>query len=143
MSRSGDQSLSAASMIRRFREGKPTSKVEREAARNTTDTSDKEMWWVEKEREKENISDNVGSDEFERPRISAPKAILKQSRPHSEILERLRQPTDHMSITANKNFSMDRSVNVDDMIEREIRGKRQILRRIDYRSLICLLPNLL
>ena len=120
MSRSNDQSLSAASMIRRFREGKPTSKLERETARNTNDTTDKEMWWVEKE----NRSDNIGSNEFEQPRATAPKATMKQSRPHSEILERLRQPTDHMSITANKRFSMEQSVDVDDMIEREIRGAK-------------------
>lgn len=161
-SRSNDQSSSAASMIRRFREGKPTSKHEREAARGDV-TGEKEMWWVEKENRTndatsnnrtesrtENKADNrnenrnenrtdyrsdnrasdrtldrtetfgTGTDEFE-PR-GAPKAALKQTRPHSEILERLRQPLDYMSMTANKRFSMDRSVNVDEMIEREIRG---------------------
>ena len=117
MPHSDDRTSSAASMIRRFREGKPTSKLEREAARGANDTRDNEMWWVEKESRTRTFE----TDEFEQPR-PAPKAALKQTRSHSEILEKLRQPTDYMSMTANKQFSADRSVNVDEMIEREIRG---------------------
>jgi hypothetical protein len=115
MSRSGERSTSAASMIKRFREGKPTSKVEREAARGLDNNkADKEMWWVNR--------DNSHTDDFEEPRLP-PKAADKPVRvPHSEILERLRQPTDYMSIAAAKKFSADRSLNVDEMIEREIRG---------------------
>ena len=115
MSRSGDQSLSAASMIKRFREGKPTSKIERERARGLDNNrTDQEMWWVNR--------DSGNTDEFEEPRLP-PKAADKPVRvPHSEILERLRQPTDYMSIAATKKFSVDRSLNVDEMIEREIRG---------------------
>ena len=119
MSQSNDRSSSAASMIRRFREGKPTSRLEREASRNINGTGSKEMWWVEKE----NRTRNFETDEFEQPR-PAPKAAIKQTRSHSEILDKLRQPTDYMSMTANKQFTMDRSVNVDEMIEREIRGER-------------------
>lgn len=117
MSRSIDQSSSAASMIRRFREGKPTSKLEREAARGTeSSVGDNEMWWVNR--------DN-STEEFEQPRLP-PKAAVKPARvSHSEILERLRQPTDYMSITATNKFSVDRSLNVDEMIEREIRGAFQ------------------
>jgi hypothetical protein len=115
MSRSGERSTSAASMIKRFREGKPTSKVEREAARGLDNNkADREMWWVNR--------DNSNTDDFEEPRLP-PKAADKPVRvPHSEILERLRQPTDYMSIAAAKKFSADRSLNVDEMIEREIRG---------------------
>ena len=116
MSRAAERSTSAASMIKRFREGKPTSKVEREAARGLDNNrADKEMWWVNRD----NISN---TDDFEEPRLP-PKAADKPVRvPHSEILERLRQPTDYMSIAAAKKFSSDRSLNVDEMIEREIRG---------------------
>lgn len=107
--------MSAASMIRRFREGKPTSRLEREAARDLDrKAGSKEMWWVDR--------DNTGTDEFEEPRLP-PKAAVKPPRvSHNEILERLRQPNDNMSITAAKKFSSDRSLNVDQMIEMEIRG---------------------
>jgi hypothetical protein len=101
MSRSSDQTSSAASMIRRFREGKPTSRVERESARESENgANDKEMWWVEK--------DKNDTDEFEQPRGSAPRPALKETRnSHNKILERLRKPTDQMTTTANNRLARD------------------------------------
>jgi hypothetical protein len=118
MSRSSDQSSSAASMIRRFREGKPTSKQDRELARsnennNNNRSGDKEMWWVEKE--------NQSTDEYQ-PR-TAPRALKQTtSRKQNEILEQLRRPADNNISSANRRSSMDRSDSIDDMMESEIRG---------------------
>jgi len=124
MSRSSDQSSSAASMIRRFREGKPTSKQDRESARgnennNNNRSADKEMWWVEKE--------NQSTDEYQ-PR-TAPRALKQTtSRKQNEILEQLRRPADNNNSSANRRSSMDRSDNVDDMMESEIRGLEKEMR---------------
>jgi hypothetical protein len=119
MSRSSDQSSSAASMIKRFREGKPTSKQDRELARSNENSnknnrsSDKEMWWVEKE--------NQNTDEYQ-PR-TAPRALKQTtSRKQNEILEQLRRPADNNASSGNRKSSMDRSYNIDDMMESEIRG---------------------
>ena len=125
--------MSAASMIRRFREGKPTSRLEREAARDLDKNSGKkELWWVDR--------DSTGTEEFEEPRLP-PKAAVKPPRvSHNEILERLRQPTDYMSITAAKKLSSDRSLNVDQMIEMEIRGSWWFLQRDQSYAIACDYP---
>ena len=115
MSRLSERSSSAASMIRRFREGKPTSKQERmEARAGDNSLGENEMWWVAK--------DLGGTEEVEEPRLP-PRAAIKPARiSHNEILEKLRKPTDYMTLAASNNYKPDRSLNVDELIEREIRG---------------------
>jgi hypothetical protein len=112
-------------MIRRFREGKPMPREERE--RQIVEGGVNEPWWIDNSRNNSRNSANggLGTDEYEQPR-AAPKATSgkEAKKLHSEILDRLRQPTDYMSLTANKRFAAerDRSLDVDEMIENEIRG---------------------
>lgn len=122
MSRPSERTSSAASMIRRFREGKPTSKQERmEARAGDKSLGENEMWWVAK--------DYSGTEEVEEPRLP-PRAATKPAKiSHNEILEKLRKPTDYMTITASKDNKPDRSLNVDELIEREIRGSFSLVLR--------------
>ena len=119
----------AASMIKRFRESKPTSRSERETARETGGDLH-QMWWVEDDGSSSgmpmpqtkggryDMSASGGVDEFENPRLSRP-APNRQTTTHSDVLSELRQPDRENRISTNSNPFQHHST-IDEMIAREI-----------------------
>ena len=96
--------MSAAERVRRFREDKPTAKIDREKGG--------ELWYIQHRDRDINIS-----IEHEQPRI-VPNAAKPIRKAHNDILAKLRQPTDYMSQNVNQRSSL----NVDDIMTNEIRG---------------------
>ena len=102
--------MSAAERVRRFREGKPTAREEREKGG--------ELWYIQQRDRDVNVS-----IEQEQPR-AVPIAAKPIRKAHNDILAKLRQPTDYMSMNVNQRFSQEyrSSLDVDDIITSEIRG---------------------
>ena len=86
-----------------------------------------ELWYIDRTNKPTDNTQLRTTDESEvQPRSgSAPVATAKPTKKaHSEVLARLRQPTDYMSMTARARFSEDRGpgLDVDELIANEIRG---------------------
>jgi hypothetical protein len=113
---------SAQQMVRRFRESEPMPRSERPKM------AEGELWYIDRtNKPTDNNTQLRTTDESEvQPRSgSAPVATAKPTKKaHSEVLARLRQPTDYMSMTARARFSEDRGpgLDVDELIANEIRG---------------------
>ena len=102
----------AGEKVRRFREDEPRPPSER--------VRGEEIWYTTRRNHDLSVSFNH-SDEYEQPR-PAPVATKPTKKAHNEILQKLRQPTDYMSMNVNQRFSQERSLDVDDIIANEIRG---------------------
>lgn len=110
---------SAAAMIRRFREGKPSSREEREKKKQTTGVD--KLWY-----------ENDG----ERPRSLAVEPSMPPARPNS-ALRSIRQPVDYMTESTNSLFKGSKlgdTFGVDDLIEKEIRQLEQQVMEQDRRT---------
>ena len=103
---------SAGEKVRRFREDEPRPPTDR--------VRGDELWYTTRRSHDMSVSFNH-SDEYEQPR-PAPIATKPTKKAHNEILQKLRQPTDYMSMNVNQRFSQERSLDVDDIIANEIRG---------------------
>ena len=104
------QTMSAAERVRRFREGKPTAREDRQKGG--------ELWYIQ-----QRDRDISASIEHEPPR-TVPIAAKPIRKAHNDILAKLRQPTDYMSMNVNQRFSQDHrsSLDADEIITSEIRG---------------------
>ena len=106
---------SAAAMIRRFREGKPTSRVEREKQKQEAGVS--KLWYEQ---------------DAEVPRRSLTvEPVLQPPRPNS-ALRNIRQSDDFMSDKGiYRNSKLGDSIAVDDLIEKEIRQLEREMHDLD------------
>jgi hypothetical protein len=110
---------SAAAMIRRFREGKPTSREDREKKKQVSGVD--KLWY-----------ENDG----EKPRSLSVEPSLPPARP-SPALRGVRQPADYMTESTSSLFrgsKLGDMFGVDDLIEKEIRQLEQQMGEMDRRT---------